>query len=209
MMIKYAIFFPTLLILWGCSPDYQPATTSPNSDFNPKVTAPSLATVDKGSPDDMEPGEMIVGSASITSDPARSKQDNIEAATDLDGTAISPSGVIDLGDISQEVLTTGDGELVELPAPGVPRLERLPVETAKNDLAARININVDDILVVDVELKEWPDSSLGCPAEDAEHLALFVSGFRITLKVGDETYIYHTDEGERVILCEDGRPADL
>jgi hypothetical protein len=40
------------------------------------------------------------------------------------------------------------------------------------------------------------------------YAAVITPGFEITLEAQDQSYIYHTDTGDTVVLCIDGRPAE-
>jgi hypothetical protein len=70
------------------------------------------------------------------------------------------------------------------------------------DLAARRGIDQDQIGVLSITPKQWPDSSLGCPQKGVMYLQVITPGFLIELAVGGETYPYHTDTEGRVVLCK-------
>jgi hypothetical protein len=75
---------------------------------------------------------------------------------------------------------------------GVP--ESVPVvDIAKNDLAKRLNISIDQVHVVKIENVDWPDSSLGYPEKGMMYAQVITPGFRIILKAGDRLYEYHSD----------------
>lgn len=210
-MYKFlAIIVLAIISLWGCAPGANLTTPTPPEEIEPVSTVSALTKVDEMSLEEIDPQEPEGETMQAESDPAQAGRANIEELTTPETTAIAPSGVIDLGDISQERNQEAkeEGELVELPAPGVPNTSTLPVETAKNDLAKRLDVNVDEITLVTVEPEVWPDSSLGCPAQGINYLMVLVKGFRITLEGDGEKYSYHTDMNGRVILCEDGQPAD-
>lgn len=208
-MEKYfVIVILALFNLWGCAPGSEPPATTSSDMIEPIVTVPALATVDETSLDVAGPQESESDTMPAKPYPAQTGQANMLALTDQAMTAIAPSGVIDLSDISQDQVAEGEGKLLELPEPGVPNTSSLLIETAKNDLAKRLDINVDDVTLAALESEEWPDSSLGCPAQDTDYLMVLVNGFRITLEVDGETFIYHTDMTGQVIMCEDGQPAD-
>jgi len=85
----------------------------------------------------------------------------------------------------------------ELP-PGAERVLRLAVE----DLARRLDTSPEEIMVISVEAEQWSDTSLGCPQPGMMYAQVITPGFRVTLKVGGETYDYHTDRADRVVLCQ-------
>ncbi len=84
-----------------------------------------------------------------------------------------------------------------------PEMERL-VTAAKEDLAGRIGVGVDDLEVLHFETVTWSDSSLGCPQPGMAYLQVLVDGFRLVLFHADTAYSYHgTDSG--FVLCENPR----
>jgi hypothetical protein len=74
-------------------------------------------------------------------------------------------------------------------------------EQARTDLAERLGIPPQQIVLVRSEAVEWSDSSLGCPFEGEDYVQALTVGYRIVLAVGDAYYEYHTDQ-QRMILCE-------
>lgn len=67
------------------------------------------------------------------------------------------------------------------------------VDIAKKDLAWRLNIPVEEILLVKQEKVDWSDKSLGFPEEGMMYAQVITPGFRIILKAGDKSYEYHSD----------------
>jgi len=67
------------------------------------------------------------------------------------------------------------------------------IEGARKDLASRLGIPPDTIVLVRSEAVEWPDSSLGCPEPGQEYAQVVTSGYRIVLAVEETYYEYHTD----------------
>lgn len=76
-------------------------------------------------------------------------------------------------------------------------------ELAREDLANELGINADDIELVEVESVDWANSSLGCPQEGMMYLQVITPGYRLTLEAEGQTYVYHTDAGKIVVLCEE------
>jgi hypothetical protein len=122
-------------------------------------------------------------------------------------TLVAPSGSVDLQDLDPDPATDEEGSLIIQPAPGIPNPELNMVQLAGEHLADRLGIDIGDITVVEVSSQNWPDSGLGCPAPDAIYLTVITPGFQITLEAEGDTYIYHTDSAENVVLCIDGQPA--
>jgi len=89
----------------------------------------------------------------------------------------------------------------DLPMPPFPGSVGAPIEQARQDLAKRLGVSVDDIEVQAVEAVEWPDASLGCPQPGMMYAQVITPGYRILLRAGGETYEYHSDR-KRAILCQ-------
>ena len=121
-----------------------------------------------------------------------------------EGEAVSPV-TVNLGDITPEA--DNSGENVVQPAPGVPDLGVKMANTAMQQLAERLNIDISEIDVTLIEEREWSDGSLGCPQEGYMYTQALVPGYYILLTTGDIEYAFHTDSGNLAILCVDGVPA--
>lgn len=77
------------------------------------------------------------------------------------------------------------------------------VDKAVADLAGRLNIGADQVTVVSVVQKDWPDSSIGCPKAGTAYLTVITPGYQITLQAAGKQYDYHADSRQgTVILCE-------
>jgi hypothetical protein len=89
---------------------------------------------------------------------------------------------------------------------GQPELTQTPpvVLAAAKDLSQHLGVGVDDISVVEIEAVTWPDASLGCPEPGIAYIQVLSPGFRIVLEADGSEYIYHTDQGENVVLCPEG-----
>jgi hypothetical protein len=69
------------------------------------------------------------------------------------------------------------------------------------DLAKKIGAPESDIAGVAQEDMTWPDSCLGCVKTGESCAQVLTPGYRITLRVRDATYEYHTNRTDRVRLC--------
>ena len=69
------------------------------------------------------------------------------------------------------------------------------------DLAKKIGAPESDIAGVGQEDQTWPDSCLGCVKTGESCAQVLTPGYRITLRVRDATYEYHTNRTDRVRLC--------
>jgi len=76
------------------------------------------------------------------------------------------------------------------------------IAAVKEDLAGRLGISPDEILVVSVEAVDWPDASLGCPEPGMSYAQVVTPGYLIALEAGGERYEYHTGDGN-VVLCQE------
>jgi hypothetical protein len=76
-------------------------------------------------------------------------------------------------------------------------------ELAREDLAGELGIDAEDIELVEVESVDWANSSLGCPQEGMMYLQVITPGYRLTLEAEGQRYVYHTDAGKIVVLCEE------
>ncbi len=74
-------------------------------------------------------------------------------------------------------------------------------ELARQDLAARLSVDVEEIKGNFIKPTTWPDTSLGCPQAGEVYAQVLTEGFLIELECEGQTYEYHTDM-ERVLLCE-------
>ena len=84
-------------------------------------------------------------------------------------------------------------------------LERL-IEKAKEDLAQRLAIDVENINVLEARDVTWPDASLGCPQLDMVYAQVQIEGLLIRLGVGKEMYFYHSGGDMDPFLCESTSP---
>lgn len=71
---------------------------------------------------------------------------------------------------------------------------------ARSDLAERLGVDEDLIIIAAAEPTTWTDNSLGCPAPGASYDARNLDGYVLTLRYGSRDYTYHTDLA-RVIAC--------
>ena len=68
------------------------------------------------------------------------------------------------------------------------------VETAKNDLAKRLNIEASEVTEHGVTNTEFRDMSLGASAEGEAAAQMLVSGWRIELDANGKIYEYRADK---------------
>jgi hypothetical protein len=82
------------------------------------------------------------------------------------------------------------------------------LDLAVNNLADKLGVNPGNIQVLGIKTVEWPDASLGCPQKGVLYIQVITPGYNITLEAGGNTYNYHTDKVERIVLCQPAPPQD-
>lgn len=75
------------------------------------------------------------------------------------------------------------------------------VGIAQRMVAADLDLPIRRVFLNDVRPVVWTDSTLNCPQENSEIVAVTSDGYRIVLEVGDQEFLFHTDF-DRVIPCD-------
>ena len=83
------------------------------------------------------------------------------------------------------------------------------VQLAKESLARKFKINEDQINLFSVETMTWPDASLGCPQEGIDYAQVVTPGFQISLEAMGQIFSYHTNDTDRVMLCDMRSPDEI
>ena len=91
--------------------------------------------------------------------------------------------------------------VVPNPTPLEPALQR-SIAQAKNDLARRLAIPIDQVELVEAQSVTWPDKGLGCPQPGMEYLQVQVEGLLIRLRARGRLYEYHSGGDRPPFLCE-------
>jgi hypothetical protein len=129
------------------------------------------------------------------------------------GSAVERSGTVtsvtsdDGGATPAPLETTTPSTMASTPArPGTPIDPGLSlVAEARADLAARLDVQLDSITVVDARSVTWGDRSYGCPEPGMRYLPGVIEGVLVVLETGGRRYEYHGGEGTAPFLCEPGR----
>ena len=103
--------------------------------------------------------------------------------------------------------TEGDPTQMTQPVPIVsdPGLQGL-IEKAKEDLAQRLAVQVNEITLVEATSVVWPDSSLGCPQDGMVYAQVLTPGYLIRLQADQQEFEYHASRGTYIIYCENPTP---
>lgn len=88
-----------------------------------------------------------------------------------------------------------------IPSPEDPHLSS-QASQAKEDLARRLSIAVDQITLLEVREVVWPDASLGCPQPGVAYEQVPQDGLLIRLDVEGRMYFYHSGGTQAPFLCE-------
>ena len=100
------------------------------------------------------------------------------------------------------------------PEPSAARDSKLPstgavaglklAEQARADLAKKLGVEKDAVTINFFRPAEWPDASLGCPAEGQVYTQQLTKGFTIELASAGRNYEYHSDMNH-VVPCDSGQ----
>ncbi len=78
------------------------------------------------------------------------------------------------------------------------------VETAKKDLAQRLNVSESEIEVADVTETDFPDMSLGAPEKDEMSAQMISTGWKINLRSNGDEFEYRADKYQLRLSNYDG-----
>lgn len=80
-----------------------------------------------------------------------------------------------------------------------------PTDAAMADAAAYLQISPDLLQVEQVQPRQWPDASLGCPQAGQLYSQVITPGYLIVIRSTGSSHRleYHTDARTRVMLCSE------
>ena len=106
--------------------------------------------------------------------------------------------------IPKTIMPDKDAKMTESPRIPTPpgSTENQLVVYAKEDLAKRLGIPIDEIELITMESVTWRDGSLGCPKPGMQYTQALVNGSLIMLSVDERQYRYHSGRGGTPFLCE-------
>ncbi len=76
------------------------------------------------------------------------------------------------------------------------------VEIARNDLARRLDVPLEQVQVVSRTVREWPDSRMGCERVGVPVDEVITPGSALLLGVAGKTHYYYARPGETYQYCE-------
>jgi hypothetical protein len=88
-----------------------------------------------------------------------------------------------------------------IPTPEEANLQRM-ILTAKEDLAQRLNLPVDEVVLLEWKAVTWSDSSLGCPEPGQNYLPVLQDGYLLRIGAMGKVYQYHSGEDYSPFYCE-------
>ena len=120
-----------------------------------------------------------------------------------------PQGVPAQG--SSSTLEASTVQLIKTPEASsmssLPPVEDNLVNLAKQALAARLKIDLPQIVLLKTMEITWPDISAGCNSGPGQILSKGrVYGYRVWLEANGVEYLYHVGEGGQAIPCTEPDP---
>jgi hypothetical protein len=76
------------------------------------------------------------------------------------------------------------------------------VSAVKQDLAVRLEVPLERVILVSEQQVSWPSGALGCPESDMGYTQALVPGGRIVLGVDDVNFFYHSGRTGAFFYCE-------
>lgn len=75
------------------------------------------------------------------------------------------------------------------------------LQAVLSDAAKRTGTDARSVQVIRTERREWPNSGLGCPRPGEIYAQIITPGWLIEVRSGQQVLAYHTDAGQRFVLC--------
>ena len=75
------------------------------------------------------------------------------------------------------------------------------IDAARQDLASRLQVPVNQVSVISQTEKIWPDGSLGCPRKGMNYKQVISNGSQLVLSVAGRHYFYHSGAGNAYFYC--------
>ena len=75
------------------------------------------------------------------------------------------------------------------------------VRAAIAQAATDLGIAPDQLTIIAVEARDWPDSSLGCPQPGRAYSQIVTPGYRLVVRANGQQYEYHTNRTTMIVRC--------
>jgi hypothetical protein len=82
-----------------------------------------------------------------------------------------------------------------------PALQPL-IDVVQQQLSQHLGVAPEDMEVLEARSVVWNDGSIGCPTPGMAYIQVQVEGALVRLRVGDQTYEYHTGGNRAPFLCD-------
>lgn len=92
-----------------------------------------------------------------------------------------------------------------LPTPSASGMEVL-IERAKEDMAERLSIPINNIILMEARGVIWSDASFGCPQPGMMYAQVLKPGYLIKLKYDNQEFEYHAGKGGSLRYCKNPLP---
>ncbi|MCA9980618.1 MAG: hypothetical protein KDD89_07295, partial [Anaerolineales bacterium] len=70
------------------------------------------------------------------------------------------------------------------------------------DLQTNFGVEAADVEIEEIVAGSWSSSALGCPEPDTAYADVITPGYMVTLVVGYDLYVYHTDDALNILHCK-------
>jgi hypothetical protein len=79
------------------------------------------------------------------------------------------------------------------------------VDAAMRDAAGRLGLasGAGDIHAQQVEARQWPDSSLGCPRQGVMYAQVVTPGYLVVISAAGKQLEYHADARGNSVFCQE------
>lgn len=102
--------------------------------------------------------------------------------------------------------TPGEMAILAANATSTPDETLAPVIAAREDLAVRFDLAPEEVAVLSVTPKEWPDTCLDVTylgQEDEVCAQVVTPGYEVVLRLEDNIFTYHTDQEGAIVRFAD------
>ena len=103
--------------------------------------------------------------------------------------------------LTPETSPSPPAELIPLETPLADPGTSALVDQAKSMLADKLGIDPGAITLFNLQARDWPDESLGCPLGGQSYAQVITPGYLIELEADGNIYDFHTDRSTQVLLC--------